>query len=236
MYPVGDERDASRGLYDLWTSLRGDRSIYRNWPMWGKFAALWKPSIYCTAPLQKLVHTKLDRDLVRKSGKSLHVGAVSLKTGEYQSWNELSDDLCAGVLASSSFPVAFEPILARGELWTDGGLRNVTPLKAAILLGATKVDVVIPSPSNPAMKDAKKWNTIDIALRSLSIMMDEVMDNDLEICERTNELADGERWRHVDVRVIRPKEDLGNSLDFSPVRMVKLIAQGYEDAERAEEK
>jgi len=134
MYPHGQEVECIDGLEDLWRNLKTS-SIYVNWVDWPKplsylgfVKALWKPSIYDSAPLMDLIRTKYDSDKMRQSGKSLRVGAVNLNTGEYRVFDESFEDMTDAILASSAFPMAFCPIKIDGALWTDGGVREVTPL------------------------------------------------------------------------------------------------------------
>ena len=140
MYPRGKEFESFLALRAMWDTISTPK-VYRHWIPFSYLQSPFKPSVYNSKPLQKLVRENLDVDTLRASGKRLLVGAVSLDTGEYTLFTEKDDDIIDGVLASSSFPVMLLPVKARGELWTDGGVRNVTPLQAAIDLGATDIGI-----------------------------------------------------------------------------------------------
>lgn len=240
MYPEGHETMAAHGLRRLWSKIEGNRSVYRDWPVWGKLAALWRSSVYSTEPLQALVRQHLDVSRVRASGKELRVVAVELHTGELTYWSEADDDLITGVLASCAFPVMFEPIPSGFALYTDGGVREVAPLRAAIKLGATEIVVVTPDPADPPAAAAEKWTALTVAKRSLELLMDEVVDNDLARARRANTFTDTlatlqqaapHGYKSLDIQIVRPRASFGDSLDFSPDRLTHLIEEGHRDAE-----
>jgi len=232
-YPIGQEKLASIELTALWAGI-DTAAIYKKWFGW-EVAALWKSSVYNSAPLQRLVREKLNLEKVRSSGKKLRVGAASLTNGRYVLFGEDHPKLHDAILASSSFPAMLSPIEIDGELWTDGGVRDVTPLSAAIKLGADTVDVVLCSSPGVDHKFPKKPNALKVAARALDIMSDEVIENDLKLVDYVNRLvkvnAAASGKRHIDVTLVRPKNSLtDNSLDFSPAGLRRMIEQGYNDA------
>src|SRR3990170_691842 len=54
MYPLGQEKQSFESLKNLWTGINTSK-VYRKWAFWGELAALWKPSLYDSTPLQMLV-------------------------------------------------------------------------------------------------------------------------------------------------------------------------------------
>lgn len=230
MYKPGEELDAAGRLLELWGSIRGAESIYRA-RTFGKLAALWRPSVYDTAPLRALIKKHLDVGKLRASGKKLAVGAVSLTSGRYQLFSGEDADIVEGVMASSAFPGMFEPVAIRNELWTDGGVREVTPLGAAIDLGATDVDVVLCSPAGVSRGFDKTPNVLQVAERTVDIMSEEIVDNDLKLCAAYNS---SKGRRQVRVRVIRPASVLlESSLDFDPKKIRGNIDRGRLDGLKA---
>lgn len=233
-YPIGQEVKAYEALGDIWSAVNNKR-IWKRWFPFGKLHALWKKSALNSEPLQKWVRSQLDPKSVRASGKKLRVGAVSLDSGEYKAFGEDFVPLPDAVLASSAFPGMFTPIKIQGSLWTDGGVRNITPLKEAIDLGAKEVDVIITSPNKPAPSFPKDPETLDIAERSIDLMSHEVLEEDLRVAHLYNllvlagEAPKGKRL--VNLRVFRPATRLtGNSLDFSPSSIERMRDRGYKDA------
>src|SRR5216683_2914720 len=234
MYPIGQEVLAMQGLKALWDGLN-TKSIYRQWFPLSYLEALWKPSVFNSKPLQNIVRTKLDPVKIKTSGHKLRIGACGLDTGEYRLFDENYDKIQEAVLASAAFPAMLLPIQLEGQLWTDGGVKSVTPIKAAIDAGATFIDVVMCSPPNDASsKFMAKTNAIAVAQRAIDLMGDQIEDNDLKICNLVNNIVS--LWgmpdkRHIELRIIRPNSIiLKNSLDFNPINLQRMFSQGYQDA------
>jgi len=234
-YPAGKEREAAERLAELLRTV-DNRMIWRRWFPFGKLHALWSPSALNSAPLQSLVRASLDQVAVRASGKKLRVAAVSLTTGKTRIFDEGYADLAGAVIASSSFPAMFCPVEMDGELWTDGGVREITPLKSAIDAGATEVDVVITSPDYDVPDYDGSPNAVDVAMRTIDLMSSEILADDVKVALMYNDMAAGGLTdkRELKIRVIRPSSVLtSDSLDFSPDKLEAMRMAGYEDARRA---
>jgi NTE family protein len=234
-YANGQEEIASMMLGQLWSQLNTSK-IYKHWFGWW-LAALWRPSMYNSKPLQDLVRSKLDIQAVRHSGKKLRMGAVSLKTGKYRLFDENYSDLSGAVLASSAFPAMLTPIQLDGELWTDGGVRDVTPFQAAVDLGASSIDVIMCSPEYLQPRFPAQPNVIGVAKRAIDILADEASSNDIDKAYYINKLiqvgAVPAGKRHIEIRIIRPIEELtDDSLNFDPILLKFMRQQGYKDASR----
>jgi NTE family protein len=226
--------DASwQKLSDLWDQVDTPK-VKKNWFPFGVIEALWKKSVYNSAPLQKWVQEGLDVAAVVASGHKLRVTAVSWDTGESFTATEQDPELAKWVLASSAFPVMLCPIELNGQLWTDGGLRNVTPLGEAIRLGADEIDVVICSdPFGPDPSPAKSKAAFPgLVLRSLDILSDQVMRADLAICGLKNDLSELKpQYKNVKIRLLEPSQGLtDDSLNFDPASLKRMRQIGYEDA------
>jgi len=238
MYGPGFTGQSYTDLKALWDGLT-TASIYRKWPFWGEAAALWKPSVYDSTPLQTLVRTRLDVAKVGASGKKLRVGAVDLESGEYRVFGEDYRHLQEAVLASSSFPAMLLPIWLEGSRWTDGGVRTVTPIKAAIDLGATEIDVVLCAAKDQSSNLPAKPNALWVAERSVDLMGDQIIADDFQVACEVNEVLKHDMtlpwWssprRLVAMRLVRPEHGVGESLDFSPDKIRAMMEKGYEDAQ-----
>lgn len=234
-FPKGNGREGFQALLDLWEQVE-PRKIKRNWFPWWLAAALWKPSVYNSAPLQAWIRGGLDVGRVRESGKQLRVVAVSWDSGESRTATQEASDLADWVIASSSFPVMLSPIEIQGQLWTDGGLRSVTPLGEAIRAGATEIDVIMCTDpyAKHTFKTRGQGAVPGLVLRAIDIMSDEIMRADLKICGLHNDLLDlgsGAGKRKVKIRrILTPSVDLGNSLDFSQPHVQQMMQIGYEAA------
>jgi NTE family protein len=237
MYPTGQEVLAYKELKELWDGIDTSK-IYRKWPFFGEAAALWKPAVYDSAPLQTLVRTRLDVARVAASGKKLRVGAVDLASGEYQVFGEDYRHLQEAVLASSAFPAMLLPVWLEGSRWTDGGVRTVTPIQTAVDLGATEIDVVLCACGEQAATIPPNPNALWVAERSIDIMGDQIVADDFQAAAKVNKLVmagmqmpwwDGVK-RQIPLRLVRPMKSLGASLDFSPAKLRAMMEKGYEDA------
>lgn len=233
-FSTGREKEAAVSLVELLKTI-DDKKIWKRWFPFGKLHALWKSSALNSAPLQALVRTSLSHDAVRSSGKKLRVAAVSLTTGRTEIFDEGYHDLAGAVIASSSFPAMFCPIKLDGELWTDGGVKEITPLKSAIDAGATEIDVVITSPDYDVPEHDDSPNTIDVAMRTIDLMSSEILSDDVKVALMYNDMAAGGMTdkKELVIRVIRPSSVLtSDSLDFSPKSLETMRMAGYEDAKR----
>jgi NTE family protein len=234
------ERKGVEMLESLWDQIDDD-AIFKKW--WGGVLGnlpgiLFKDSVYNTEPIRKMTRRHLDSGRLKASGKKLRVGAVAWGSGEYRSWTENDSDIEEGVMASSAFPIFFEDVMARGVLWADGGLRNITPLKSAIELGATRIDVIRCASGNIEAAERKRGKLSKIQ-RMIEILLDEVERGDLARAHDINDFCshkggeasvNGKERRFIDIRVLAPKSSLGDSLDFDPVKNRNNRNRGYRDA------
>lgn len=233
---LGQPFNAHKKLEAFWKGVTTAK-VRKDWPVFGAAAALWKPSVYDSSPLAAWAYKTLSPKLIRASGRQLVVGAVCWETGEYAVADQTSDDIVSWVLASAAYPALLSPVKIGGKLWTDGGLRDITPLGEAIRRGATEIDVIVTAPDKPAAWSTHKQAAIPgYAVRALDLMSAEIMDNDLKICGLKNKLVEalgGLEYRKVKVRVIRPSSELNvDSLTFDGSDIARMIELGYNDAVR----
>lgn len=234
MFSKEQEKEGFQSLLEFWLTVNND-NIWKNWCPFGKLHALWLKSLLNSQPLIDTVHQRMNLESVRKSGRKVCVGAVSLTTGEYRSFTQDDNDFVDGVLASSAFPTGLKPISIGNELFTDGGVKHVTPLKEAIDLGADEIDVIMCSPIKNVSPYDNNSSTIQLALRTIDLMCDEITDSDLKIAKLYNKIsqldpASGKKF--INMTVIRPDGNLvDNSLEFDPIQIKRMIDIGYADAQ-----
>lgn len=242
MFPEGQEKPCIEQLENLWRGLR-TKDVYVSWVnlpgflrYLGFLVAPFKSSIYNSRPIEELLKEKFDPKLIEKSGKQLKVGAVSLNSGLYKLFDQDHPEIVKAVAASAAFPTAFSPVEIDGEFWLDGGIKEVTPLKAAIQAGATEIDIIITASSKRKPKDyTEAPKLFTLAPRVLSLMSDEVLDNDvnraLELNDLIKEGAVIPGKRYIPMRVFRPEQSLTpNSLDFEQKYIAPMIDKGYQVA------
>src|SRR6267143_52650 len=228
--PLGQPAEAIARLRAQWDTVTTDK-VHKRWFPFGRAEAFVKPSVYDSSPVQEGIRSDLDPTAVRASGRRLRIVAVSYGTGESFVANEQTPDLPEWVIASSAFPVMLTPASIGGDLWTDGGLRSVTPLGEAIRAGAEDIDVVLcsdPFAKSPfAVQDARAIP--QLLLRSIDIMTGEVSRADLRIAGLKNDLSQlRPEYRKVKIRLFQPAEPLPyDPLDFDPGRIRAMIDAGY---------
>ena len=246
-YGPGKGAEAALALQNLWHEIDNDK-IWQKW-YWGLLGPLpafmpkWlggKQSVYSTKPLRELVTKKLRPKAIRDSGKLLRVGAVSLTTGKSRVWTEKDvADMAKAVLASSAFPMFFEPVRVGSELYTDHGVRETTPIEQAIMAGATEIDVITTGPAKVIGKFDNRAKGLAIVQSTLDAMNAEIETWDRKAAELLNALVDlGQAPPHVrkvTITTLDPnaaKKSLGDPLDFNPRQIRANINRGYEDASK----
>lgn len=233
----GKPHEAYRLMKDIWDVV-DNSNIRRDWNFFGKIAALWKGHVYNTKPLQDWVKRDVHPEALKASGKQLLVGATCLDTGMYKVVREDTPDLWKWVYASAAFPLFFQEALLEGQLWVDGGARNVTPLGDVIRQGADEIDIIMTSNPNKIKhwnhKGKKIWQK---AFRLLEILMSEITLNDIQTAGLKNDLARlGAGYKEVKIRLIYPEDQLvDDSLDFNPESIREMQEIGYSDALKADE-
>jgi NTE family protein len=228
--PLGQPQEAVAKLRAQWDTVTTDK-VHKRWFPFGRAEAFFKTSVYDSEPIQKWIRAGLVASAVRSSGRRLRIVSVSFGTGESFVANEQTPDLAEWVIASSAFPVMLTPASIGGDLWTDGGLRSVTPLGEAIRAGAEDIDVVLcsdPFAKSPfAVQDARAIP--QLLLRAIDIMNDEVSRADLRIAGLKNDLSQlRPEYRKVKIRLFQPAEPLPyDALDFDPGSIRAMIDAGY---------
>ena len=234
MYPAGQEMQASQDLVSLWEKLT-TKQVYQRWQPFGKFHALWEKSVFDSSPLAKLIKTHISLDRIRVSGKKVIVGAVSLCSGKYTTFSQTDDDFVDAVIASASFPGLLSPVWMKNQWWADGGTKSISPIAEALDLNADEIDIIMTSPETRNKNFIENPNILDIFKRSIDLSSDKIMSNDLDKAIMYNKLAAAgvSDKKLVKLQVIRPDFNLvDNILDFSPVKIKKMMEIGYGDAKK----
>lgn len=232
MFPAGQEQQSGLKLFELWGGLENSK-IYQSWKPFGSLHALWKNSFYDSSPLQHLIRKHIKLETIRNNDRRVNVGTVSLTSGKYTIFDQTSDHFIDAVIASASFPTAFQPINFLGQLWSDGGIKEVSPIKKAVELGADVIDVIVTSPHTRIRKFLENPTTIDIMKRSIDLSTDKILANDIERVEMYNKLAQAglTEKKYVKINILRPAFNLiEDLLDFSPLKIQDMMQKGYEDA------
>ncbi len=232
-YSKGAFPDAVRDLVDRWMEVTTDDVVRKWFPPYVTIP--WRSSVYDSSPQREMVDRWIDPGKIAASGRSFAAVAVDWNTGQVLVGREKDPDILDYVKASSSFPLFMEPVRVGTRLCTDGGLRDVAPIKEAMQLGAK--DVTIIACSNPELPELWVPDTgltrfVSFAKRAVDIMSTEIVANDYRVCGLKNEMArTRSEYELVKLTVIRPSKQLGTkSLKFTPEQSAELMKRGYEDA------
>jgi len=247
-------------LVQIWSNLRKNSDIYEKRPLGVASALLGSKSIYRAGGLKRLLEDTADDDRLRATGKKLRLGVVNLGTGLFRTIDETVPDIHNWVYASCAMPVFFEPLKTRAadgteEQWVDGGVRDVTPLGSAMELNPRGVIVVRASPKPEPGKVRTFGDLIQIGLRAVGILQQEVSMNDLANATLINDMiaARGSQFRALeglgisgqqaasilrplDVQlakyrfvpncVIEPEREFMDTLQFEPDKFDEAMAAG----------
>ena len=124
------------------------------------------------------------------------------------------------VMASSALPLVFPAVRLGQSYYGDGGVRLFAPLAPAIHLGAGRV-LAISSRYEPSHEEADRPQIVgypppaQVLSNLLNAVFLDVLDEDVRRLESLNSLiekvppAERNGMRPVDIRVLRPSEDLG---------------------------
>jgi NTE family protein len=127
-------RSAFNQFSALWSAVLGIPGFYepRLLPAWlrpeGTPEAL---GIYDPAPLRATLERLVDFDLINSRKVRLSVGAVNVRSGNSQYFDNF-DGVVIGpehIMASGALPPAFPPVTIAGEAYWDGGIVSNTPLQ-----------------------------------------------------------------------------------------------------------
>lgn len=219
-------------LRKLWKDeIKGNKSIYKNW--WcGRAGGLVYGGLYNTQPLRELIKKNFDQEKVRSSGVKLRIGAVGYETGRYKYITEETEDIPSWIMASSAFPVAFPPVKIGDETWMDGGVRDVTPIRdvlteLSVNSSVDTIDIILTGQvsNDVGLKPSKEAsNALNVAIRSATLMSNEVFLGDLENLEATH--------RKINLYTPPMTYKLQDPLTFDPEEIYRAIDVGeYEAAE-----
>ena len=238
-YKTEDLEQGIDDLIALWLKVMTP-DIHKRWFPLGKVHALWEQALYNSKPMREYLGARYDNKKVIASGNRLFAGLVSLETGKYHLVDENHPDPLSAFLASAAMPVMFLPQQVMlpdktHKQWcSDGGIHSATPLRAALKAGCTHIDVVLTEPELIG-EQTDFSNTLDVALRTLNILVHNVFILDLGWTLAENKLAAAglSDKREVHLNIIRPSKPLpGDPLQFLPAHAKELMRLGYTDAEK----
>lgn len=159
-------------------------------------------SIYVNKKLREIL-TETSKELVRileENDDYLRLGIVEYQSGKYLSVDPTSqgyrDKVVDVIIASTSIPIAFPAVRMNNFQYYDGGVINTTPFadifeitrqkKFQEKYNLTSIYSVLCSPLSTNETNQDYNGLIDIAWRTLDVLLKEIYVNDKEIFDRTN--------------------------------------------------
>ena len=236
--------DKGQRLFDIWNSI-SNKDIYTGG---FNFLALLKllfgaQSFYGNEPLENLIAAELDINLMKKD---LRVGSVSLSSGEYIQFKPTDPNFKKAVLASTAIPVVWSPVRISDQYpaMVDGGIRNISPVGDVLENDPDEIIIINCSNMKPIPRKIPPKNILDIGLRTIDILINEIFINDVNEFVRINSLVkeaakynltlhhpkSGKPLKYFENKIIHPDEPLGDTLDFSQPSIQKSIAAGFRKA------
>ena len=210
-----DHRKALDALRDLYVGIHQDDIIESNLDALGILKAIidLPEGLYNLHPLADLlpkVMTPQRKEKLFASDVVAIVNAVNLETGALALWTQKKHrktlktwfDAHAGtgvlpvewipeellekaMCASSAIPAAIDPQTINDRQHVDGGVVDLAPLRAAVAAGATHILTVMMSPRVAAPEPGKKENLLEVAIRAIDMLSDEIGRNDVEVARDT---------------------------------------------------
>jgi len=206
------------GLEEVWNNIKGKSDILKfNWSSF----ILRSTGLYNTKPLRKI----LEKNIIGQPICDVYACKVNLLTGDIVYSKHTDSDFISSVEASASIPGIMSPV---DDEWVDGGIREQTPLKQAILDGAKKIIVVLCNPweYNPVKTKCGNW--LQNSLRAVDILSHENFLSDISLCLEKNKDSE---YEYIKMEIYAPLQHLNDALDFSPDKIKENIKLGYETAQ-----
>ena len=202
-------------------------------------------------PVHERIKKEIDPEAIQRRRVVLEVGAVNLHTLQYKTFRPGDFHFKTGLLASTNVPAVVPPEEIRGQLWADGGIRNLTPIGDALKYDPEFIVIIVLRPidlSEP-VDDIPRFagfKGLGVIKRTTDAMSEEIAYEDLKQFLRLNEAArlyeeatgqtlviEGRPVRNVPFLLIQPEENLGDGQDFSSEVLEQRYLQGRKDAETA---
>ncbi|MVN77543.1 hypothetical protein GO988_14500 [Hymenobacter sp. HMF4947] len=162
-------------------------------------------SIHDATPLKNKINELLTDEryaTIQHAAASLALATICLQTEQLVYWSSKrfqapgpyydvvplasATDLRRAMLASSCQPVFMQPIEIRPgaqptRQYVDGGVREITPLQAAIDQGADTILAITLGPAQTAADNTKMTNAFQILQRTLDLYSEDVGTNDYRL-------------------------------------------------------
>lgn len=227
-------------LMELWNNLTRDQVLTGGFNLISLIKILFgSKSFYSNDPLRQFIEQEFDPTQIKDD---LRVGAVSLVTGEYVQFSRGDPHLRDALLASTAIPIIWSPVdvSQHYQSMVDGGVRNLSPMGDVLDEQPDEIIIINCNPQTPPPLEAPPQDILQIGLRTMDILLNELFVNDLKMFQRINQLVEeaakygivlhnpsnGKPYRYFKYKVIEPDEPLGDTLDFSQDSIQHALKSG----------
>jgi NTE family protein len=188
-----------------------------------------------TNPLHEKLKKYIDLTVLRRSPIAIKVGAVNINSGEMHYADPLEQHFLDYLRASSSLPIIMPAIQIGGDyknVYLDGGLREVVPIKKAIEDGANEIYAIATHPKKREMESINYRGLLSLIERIKDISVNQLENNDIDWAEHYNEsimsVAGFSINKKIKLTVIRPDKTVHIKLtDFDLDTIKQIIKDGY---------
>ena len=230
-------------LYELWNTISNDQVYTGGFNLPSIIKLLFGArSFYGNLPLQKLIAQEMASIQFQVE---LRFGAVSLDSGEYVQFDQNTPELDKALLASTAIPVVWSPVDVSPALrnMVDGGVRHTSPIGGVLDFEPDEV-VIINCQSSSGVPPANPGNIVQIAQRSIDILLNGIFASDVTEFLRINQLVqqaqaqgvtlynprNGRPYKYFEYKLIEPVAPLGDGLDFSQPSVQRSLQAGLRRA------
>jgi NTE family protein len=126
--------------------------------------------------LYRLVHTHLPYRHLEDAKVALHIVATDLLSGEPVVLSH--GDAAQAIVASTAIPAAFAPVKFEGRYLADGAITSCTPVKVAVMQGATRL-IVLPT-GYACAREMPPQGAVANALHALTLLISRQVRGELE--------------------------------------------------------
>ncbi len=195
-----------------------------------------------TAPLRELLHENVSIQNLLASPIKLKVGAVDIINGDIEYVEPSTEHFLDYIMASSAIPILMPVVKIGGhrkQAFLDGGLRDVAPIKQAILDGAEEIVCIACHTKEIDAGYFRYGNLLALVDRVMDIAVNECLNADLDYAQTINQFLpdDGsvvtegvlKGKRRIKLTIIRPLKPLNIDIQaFDADDISRVIGIGYE--------
>ena len=179
-------------------------------------------------PLHKLIRNHVNDAFLANNPIKIKVGAVNIGSGEIKYAAPDNPNFLSYVYASSSIPMLMPAVEIEQQLYLDGGMREVAPIRQAIEDGATEIVLIAcHSPLLYQPEDMNSRNLITLIERVRDITVNQIVNSNIVWAESFVDRSTL-RGKPMKLTVIRPSVPLFLDLQhFNSEDISRLIIEGY---------